>query len=80
MAHLGPDCPDGPGKIVQSWNARELYERPSTGFIGGFLGSINFLKARVVEPKGEAVPGLVTLWSETFGAGKRVFRKTSKGG
>ncbi len=34
------------GKIVQSGNARELYERPSSGFIAEFLGSINFIKAR----------------------------------
>ena len=48
------------GKIVQLGNARELYERPSSGFIAEFLGSINFLKARVVEPKGsETTTGLV---------------------
>jgi iron(III) transport system ATP-binding protein len=48
------------GKIVQFGNARELYERPSTGFIAEFLGSINFLQARVAESRGsERDSGLV---------------------
>jgi spermidine/putrescine transport system ATP-binding protein len=36
------------GRLLQVGTPRELYERPATRFVAGFLGESNFLPARVV--------------------------------
>ncbi len=43
------------GKIVQCGTPMEVYERPATEFIGGFIGSppMNFLKVRIERVDGE---------------------------
>ena len=45
------------GRIVQIGNAEELYQRPQSGFVAGFLGSANLVRGHVAETE----PGRVTL-------------------
>jgi len=40
------------GRIVQSGSARDIYERPKNPFIAEFIGTTNFIPARVVEAPG----------------------------
>ncbi|HLW61336.1 MAG TPA: ABC transporter ATP-binding protein [bacterium] len=40
------------GRIVQIGPPREIYERPATRFVSDFIGSTNFVPARVVSPAG----------------------------
>ncbi len=41
------------GRIEQIGSPREIYERPHNQFVADFVGSTNFLEARVLEPAGE---------------------------
>jgi spermidine/putrescine transport system ATP-binding protein len=43
------------GRIVQLGTAEELYERPATAFVSGFLGVSNLLDGRVVSAAGETL-------------------------
>ncbi|MEX0710483.1 MAG: ABC transporter ATP-binding protein [Chloroflexota bacterium] len=45
------------GRIEQLGNPEELYERPRTSFVAGFLGVSNLLEGEVVE-RGEAMTGV----------------------
>jgi putative spermidine/putrescine transport system ATP-binding protein len=36
------------GRIEQIGSARDIYERPATGFVATFIGSINMIRSRVV--------------------------------
>jgi iron(III) transport system ATP-binding protein len=44
------------GRIVQRGAPEEIYERPSDGFVAGFLGAANLIEAQV------AAPGTLRLW------------------
>ena len=46
------------GHILQVGSPREIYDRPASRFVAGFIGESNFLKARIVEP---GPPARVTL-------------------
>ena len=37
------------GRIEQSASARAVYERPSTHFVAGFIGTSNFLRAAILD-------------------------------
>jgi iron(III) transport system ATP-binding protein len=43
------------GAVEQVGPPRELYDRPQSRFVAGFLGETNFLPARIVERKGNVV-------------------------
>lgn len=43
------------GVLEQVGTAQEIYARPSTKFVAGFVGQINFLEGRVVEHSGDEV-------------------------
>ncbi len=43
------------GRIEQLGTAEELYERPATAFVAGFLGVSNLLRGRVVSAAGEGL-------------------------
>ena len=45
------------GRIVQIGTAEELYQRPSSRFVAGFLGNTNIVRAKVIA----AEPGRLTL-------------------
>ncbi|HYS49103.1 MAG TPA: ABC transporter ATP-binding protein [Xanthobacteraceae bacterium] len=62
------------GRIEQLGSPREVYERPRTRFVAGFLGANNFLTARVVG----SIGGLLRV--EAFGAVLRVAGRPRKDG
>jgi putative spermidine/putrescine transport system ATP-binding protein len=41
------------GRIVQVGSGEDLYHRPASAFVAGFIGSSNFLRGRVVETGGD---------------------------
>jgi iron(III) transport system ATP-binding protein len=41
------------GRIVQIGSPREVYERPCNRFVADFIGTTNFIDARVIEESGE---------------------------
>jgi iron(III) transport system ATP-binding protein len=41
------------GSIMQTGSAREIYERPCNRFVADFIGTTNFIDARVIEETGE---------------------------
>src|SRR3990172_10257628 len=45
------------GRIEQLGNPEELYERPRTGFVAGFLGVSNLLEGEVTD-RGQALTGV----------------------
>ncbi len=42
------------GVLEQVGTAEEIYDRPRTKFVAGFVGQINFLESRIVEINGDA--------------------------
>lgn len=43
------------GKLIQSGTPRELYRRPRSRFVAGFLGEANFIEGTVVDAEGHRV-------------------------
>jgi spermidine/putrescine ABC transporter ATP-binding subunit len=43
------------GVLEQIGSAEEIYEKPATKFVAGFVGQINFLQGRVVEQEGSTI-------------------------
>ncbi len=43
------------GRLVQIGPPREIYRRPKTRFVAGFLGAVNFVEGRVVGRAGDRV-------------------------
>jgi iron(III) transport system ATP-binding protein len=48
------------GKVIQRGTPYELYHRPTSEFVAGFLGSTNFLPGKVAESMGADGSGVVT--------------------
>jgi putative spermidine/putrescine transport system ATP-binding protein len=42
------------GRIVQVGSGEDLYHRPATAFVAGFIGNSNFLRGSIVERQGDA--------------------------
>ncbi len=42
------------GRIVQVGSGEDLYHRPATAFVAGFIGNSNFLRGSVAERKNDA--------------------------
>ncbi len=55
------------GRIVQAATAREVYDRPATRFVAGFIGDFNLLEPEAVQRVfGVAAPGAWALHPEAF--------------
>ncbi|PZQ58218.1 MAG: hypothetical protein DI570_18265 [Phenylobacterium zucineum] len=62
------------GRVEQTGSPSELYERPANAFVGGFLGAMNHLPARVLGPGrvGFAGGGVLAAPTDGWAAGDRV--------
>lgn len=67
------------GLIEQQGTPAEIYEKPSTPFVAEFVGSSNFIKASVVEARGEEIrlsiaggQAATVLSDRAFAAGQQI--------
>ena len=52
------------GKVMQMGPSVEIYERPTSRFVAGFIGEANFLEGRVKSARGDEAVVTIPAWEE----------------